>query len=188
MDKYISNIWVHSPADVVKLIVDTNTALLRRATLYECGLLLGTCAVEAALQYRFQRGGGPARGLFQMEPATAYDIFENMLQYTNRPGLVNSLMKIWLNLESVPLFMPLVDELDYHLANNDPFACAMARLHYMRFPEQIPRTVKDLGKYWKTYYNTAGGAGTTQRFRQAWKFHGCTQLLHAFFRDEELLT
>lgn len=42
-------------------------------------LLLGTAIVESDLQFRKQHGDGPARGLFQMEPVTHNDIWDNFL-------------------------------------------------------------------------------------------------------------
>src|SRR5260221_162978 len=44
-------------------------------------LLLGTALQESGLTYRVQLGGGPARGLFQMEPNTHDDIWDNFLKY-----------------------------------------------------------------------------------------------------------
>jgi len=45
-------------------------------------LLLGTAVQESLnFKYRRQMGGGPARGYFQMEPATHDDIWDNYLQF-----------------------------------------------------------------------------------------------------------
>ena len=46
-------------------------------------LLLGTALQESRLTYLHQLGGGPALGLFQMEPGTHDDIWTNYLW--NRP-------------------------------------------------------------------------------------------------------
>jgi len=48
-------------------------------------LRLGTAIVESGLAKRTQDGGGPARGLFQMEMARHDDIWRNDLAY--RPAL-----------------------------------------------------------------------------------------------------
>lgn len=121
-------------------------------------LLLGTAIVESGLKERVQRKG-PARGLFQMEPATHYDIWDNYLKY--RPELaakVKGLKSIkWTN---------MADQLQY----NDAYACALARVHYLRVPEKIPESgsIYDLAVYWKTYYNTPSGKGTIKHFMDAW--------------------
>lgn len=44
-------------------------------------LLLLTCAAESAMGKYIMQVGGPARGIFQMEPNTEKDIWENWLKY-----------------------------------------------------------------------------------------------------------
>ena len=44
-------------------------------------LLLGTLVTESAGKYLVQLGGGRARSMFQVEPATCRDVFENYLAY-----------------------------------------------------------------------------------------------------------
>ena len=44
-------------------------------------LLLGTAVQESRITYLRQLGNGPALGLFQMEPATHNDIWDNFLEY-----------------------------------------------------------------------------------------------------------
>ena len=39
-----------------------------------------------------------------------------------------------------------------------------ARLYLLKIPAPIPATLKDQVEYWKRYYNTGSGAGTTQMF------------------------
>ena len=43
-------------------------------------LVLGTAAVESDLRFLYQIGRGPARGICQMEPATALDIWRNWME------------------------------------------------------------------------------------------------------------
>jgi hypothetical protein len=83
---------------------------------------LGTAIVESKLKYRKQIGG-PALGLFQMEPNTHNDIWNNFLKY--RDGLRRAIIKIF--------------GTDLHakdLENNDDYATIMARIHYLRTPEK----------------------------------------------------
>ena len=121
-------------------------------------LLLGTAMAESALTARVQMGGGPARGLFQMEPATHDDIWKNYLAY--RQGLA----------AVVRSFLPSGERADAEmLTEHDTYACAMARAHYLRVSERLPdaRDVDGLARYWKQHYNTAGGGGDLTHFLQA---------------------
>ena len=47
-------------------------------------LLVGTALVESRLTHLRQLAGGPALGVFQMEPATHHDLWDDWLRY--RPG------------------------------------------------------------------------------------------------------
>lgn len=117
-------------------------------------LVLGTAVHESGLRYLRQLGGGPALGLFQMEPATHRDIWRNYLAF--KPVLAGRVLKmraLWATTER-------------QLTNNAAYACAMCRLHYYRRREPLPKTgdAQALGWYWKRYYNTESGAGTATQF------------------------
>lgn len=117
-------------------------------------LLMGTCAQESAMgKYRRQLGGGPALGVFQMEPATFRDIVENYLNH--RPDLKEKILKL-----------SGVDALDNpdDLVFNDRLAVCMARVHYLRVKEAIPSDLDGWARYWKKYYNTPKGKGTEYEF------------------------
>ena len=118
-------------------------------------LLIGTALVESRLTYIRQLGGGPALGLFQMEPATHDDIWENYLRF--RDELADSVRG-----DSAPYAERLIYDLRY--------ACAMARAHYMRVPKALPDAynIEGLGAYWKDHYNTNLGKGTVQKFVDAY--------------------
>lgn len=123
-------------------------------------LLLGTALVESRLVHRRQIGGGPARGFFQMEPATHDDIWSNFLEY--RPSLAEKIKSL--------LSLPTANA-HRELEKNDKYACAMARAHYLRAPEALPDAgdVKGMAGYWKQYYNTPLGAGTVGKYVAAWQ-------------------
>src|SRR5262249_50020699 len=77
-------------------------------------LLLGTAMQESDLIHRRQLGDGPARGFFQMEPATHNDIWQSFLRFRQElAGRVTNL-----------LTSPNADKID-ELENNDRYACAM---------------------------------------------------------------
>jgi hypothetical protein len=117
-------------------------------------LLMGTAAVESNLGEYIVQVKGPARGIFQMEPATHDDIVRHYLHY--KPDLVAKIKEA-----------SGVNRLDSkHLAGNMYYAAAMARIHYLRNPKPIPPAdnIAALGKYWKDVYNTHLGAGTVDKF------------------------
>ena len=64
------------------------TSVLKELNLHSdnaVNLLMGTAAQESHLgKYRKQIGGGPALGIFQMEPATFNDIVNNCKDRTCR--------------------------------------------------------------------------------------------------------
>jgi hypothetical protein len=122
-------------------------------------LLLATAAQESLFgTYRTQGNGGPARGIFQMEGATHDDIWNNYLKYHQTLG--NEIKNLVVGFPSVDLCI-----------HNDPYAIAMARVHYLRAPESLP-DAKDLNALWTIYklrYNTPGGAATKDQFYQHYK-------------------
>lgn len=120
-------------------------------------LLILTMAAESlGGHYLFQQNG-PARGFFQMEPATERDILNNFIKFkTNlRLALANIIAwegDKWAYLE----VQPLVRNLAYQIL--------MARIHYLRKPGSIPNEhdVEGLAHYWKEHYNTRLGKGTVE--------------------------
>ncbi len=130
---------------IIKMVLDVNNLYTPAAV----QLLLLTAAVESNLgEYVVQMRGGPARGIFQMEPFTERDIHNN---YLNRKptlmGAVHRVMGQGLN---------LMLNLEYQIL--------MARIHYLRKPEPLPAygDIKGMAAYWKKHYNTDLGKGTVE--------------------------
>ena len=117
-------------------------------------LLMLTAAVESKLGTYLTQIRGPARGVFQMEPATEKDLWENYLKY--KPHIVE-------DIEKYRLEHP--DEMRFNLA----YAIIMARIHYLRAPEPIPKTLEGKAEMWKRRYNTYLGKGTVEKAIQAYK-------------------
>lgn len=119
-------------------------------------LLMGTAAQESHLgRYLFQIKG-PAKGVFQMEPATEQDIWNNYLQF--RPPLSQAVTVV--TGAGGPDSWTLTIDLSYQIV--------MARMHYLRVAEPLP-AVDDLegqAQYWKKYYNTPSGAGHVDEYVQ----------------------
>lgn len=166
---------IRNNKQIVPLIRDTCMALLGHANDNEVQLLLGTWAAENGAMHRKQIGGGPARGLFQMEVVTARDIFGNYLRY--RYDRHMDLVDTFLEKEDVQFYTPPDTDLAFYLEHYDDFACAMARLHYLRDPEPIPDTLRGRAEYWKRIYNTPAGAGTVEHYLSQWDACKCTKLL-----------
>lgn len=109
-------------------------------------MLIGTALTESNFTY-LQQIKGPALGLYQMEPRTHDDIWENYLKY--RPSLV----------ERVECFLAPYHNKYTQLAGNLMYATAMCRVHYLRVQTPIPKdaTAQDYALYHKKYYNTVMG-------------------------------
>lgn len=121
-------------------------------------LLMGTCAQESALgRYRRQIGGGPALGIFQMEPETFNDIKHNYLVY--KKTLCKGVLKA-MDVTSLTHLVPEMLECD------DELAIIFCRLHYLRVTEPIPETLEGQALYYKKYYNTYLGKATVSDYLQ----------------------
>lgn len=120
-------------------------------------LVMGTAAAESEFTAIHQVGGGPALGCWQIEPATAEDVWINYIQY--RPALKAAMGHV------MTLGVPT-----RQLAADPIYGAIMCRLIYLRCPRPLPRhgDVPAYAAYWKAHYNTHLGAGTEQKFRETW--------------------
>ncbi|HIJ83742.1 MAG TPA: hypothetical protein HPQ00_06000 [Magnetococcales bacterium] len=124
-------------------------------------LLLGTAIQESGCGlYLKQLRQGPALGIFQMEPATHNDIWNNWLrwQIATRDKILG-----YLGRQEMPNASRLVTDLFY--------AAIMCRLHYRRVanPLPAPDDPAAIAAFWKRHYNTPQGHGTTQAFENNWQ-------------------
>ncbi len=117
-------------------------------------LLLGTALVESRLTYLKQKPG-PALGLYQMEPATHFDIWKTYLAY--RPGLA-------LKVKGLAVGLPRAEQMVWNLF----YATAMARLKYRRDRHALPgeHDLVGLGAYYKRVFNTYEGQGSAASFEE----------------------
>lgn len=121
-------------------------------------LLMGTAIQESNLTFLHQLGGGPAIGLFQMEPATHEDIWTNFLAY--RDNLASKILKGDIALTAKP------EEMAWNLR----YAAVMCRVHYFRRPEALPdfNDIHGQAAMWKQHYNSYLGAGTEEEYLENW--------------------
>jgi len=124
-------------------------------------LLLGTAAQESGFgTYLEQMGNGPARGFFQMEPATAKWI-EGLNMKSPLPPDLLKWARGFRDDETVE--WALEYRIDYQIA--------MCRLRYWVVPAPLPEAGDTAGQaaYWKRWYNTPAGAGTEAEYMAEYK-------------------
>lgn len=111
-------------------------------------LLVFTCAAESVGGTYLKQVSGRALGIYQMEPETYNDIWQNYIQKKPSIGMI-----LFSNFNSI--FMPSEEIMIYDLR----FATAMARLFYHRIPHPLPNKndPNEIWEYYKQYYNTEKG-------------------------------
>ena len=117
-------------------------------------LVLGTAIVESRLSFIKQLGSGPAFGLWQIEPDTHRDVYQNVLEY--RESFYDQVMSL-----SAP-----GQTFEENLTSNMQYGAAICRLCCYRAPEALPDEgdLQGQAAYWKRYYNTPLGAGTEGKY------------------------
>ena len=119
-------------------------------------LLQMTAAHESNCGQYLAQLGGPALGIYQMEPLTAHDIDINYLYY-RKP-----LDKMKRNLISTcSINRNLIANLDY--------ATFMARVHYYRDRKALPNDLIELSNYAKRVWNTEEGKATSRDYYAAFE-------------------
>ena len=117
-------------------------------------LLLGTALAESGLFWLRQHPEGPARGVYQIEPATHDDIWKNFLRF-------REILRQLVEGELAPGPSRL-NQLETNLAD----ATTIARLVYRRQRSNLPPPgdADAMARYWKAHYNTPAGAGDPAAF------------------------
>jgi hypothetical protein len=130
-------------------------------------LLIGTILQESqGGHWLRQLGPGPAIGICQMEPATHDDLWTHYLD--DRPMLAGRVRSLRIGVGNG---IGQADE----MAGNLYYAIAMARVLYARVPDPLPPAgdVAAQAAYYKTHYNTAGGAATVGQYIAHWQRAFC---------------
>jgi hypothetical protein len=113
-------------------------------------LLMGTAAQESRLGKYIAQISGPAKGIFQMEPATEKDLW-NYISRKDLTDLVGSTSGV---------FAPNL----LHLEGNLIYQIVIARIFYRRVKEAIPEGLVPQAKYYKKYWNTELGKATVDQY------------------------
>ena len=147
--------------DLAGLVIEPVLRHLKLAGPAAVELVLGTALAE---NYRdrpvsLDQDGGPALGLWQMEPATFDDIHINFLQY--RSPLDDAVSEI---AGSWPADARA-------LCGNLYLSAAMCRIHYLRVAAALPAAgdTRAQAGYWKKHYNTHKGGGAASHYVEAWR-------------------
>jgi len=136
---------------IVEVLDDAPRNILFSETAVE--LLMLTAATESKLGTYYKQINGPALGIMQMEPQTAYDIYLNFLNFQR-----NSDLLLWI--EEIRGNQGIKRALKYNIE----YQIAMTRIHYWRVKSPLPNNeAKELADYWKRYYNTSLGKGTVNK-------------------------
>lgn len=176
--------FLTNPGEIAGAMYDLNNEFLGHARREEIELMVGTCAYESNMgKFRIQIGGGPAKGIMQIEPATAADMWGRFLQ-VHRPQLYARFMFMCFGISDRDKFFYLpVDEdvLMSFVTVFDDLSILLARTKYLTDPRPIPKKLHDQAAYYKRVYNTAAGGGSTGGYLKAWRDHGCADLVDMVF-------
>lgn len=122
-------------------------------------LVLGTACQESICGRYIHQLGGPALGIYQMEPATHADLSRWL---GTHPALQSGVARLARRYTSEELI------------GNLYYATAFCRIAYYRDPAPLPETLHEQAAYWKRIYNTAGGAGTVDEYLSNWQRYAST--------------
>lgn len=132
-------------------VVEPALVAIGLASTAALNLVTGTALAESGSEFVRQIGGGPALGLWQVEPATETDIWLTFLGYnTALAAQVKTLLQPYNS----------VDQRTQQLIGNLPYGAAIARLKYRRAAAPLPayNDAAGMAAYHKQIYNTAAGA------------------------------
>jgi len=132
-------------------------------------LLLATAAIESKCGYYIKQVGGPALGIWQMEPLTHDDIWSECDALYDDLG--EEITNLTLDCD--------IGAVSSCLVHSPKYACAMARLKYSMDPKPLPdyNNIRQVYDYYKRIYNTPLGASTYEKFKQAWLYHKLNEIM-----------
>ena len=125
-------------------------------------LLMMTAAHESRLGTFLRQVRGPARGIYQMEPATEQHLLK--LIKIKSPSLYKKLMDL-----NLPLDGQDGAETDSDSYHNLAYQTAMARVFYWMKPGAIPKDPRKMAEYAKQFWNTRLGKATVEDYLNAYR-------------------
>ncbi|WP_333609337.1 hypothetical protein [Arsukibacterium sp.] len=130
------------------------TDCLKRWGLYSPAVveLMAMIVAHESMHGRYRRQiNGPALGLFQIEPPTHDDIWQN------GPGIKRRAAQFGIKQD--------VSQLEH----SDEYSIFVARHHLMRDPNPIPTDAIAMAEYCKSYWNTVKGKATAEKYLRDWE-------------------
>ena len=131
-------------------------------------LLLATAAQESHCGHFLHQIGGPAVGIYQIEPATFDDLEENYLKY--EPSIARKVNELARSPALTRKPGGEIHDKTSQLIGDLHYATAVARAQYYRFSEKLPEfdDFEAMWSYYKRYWNTDRGAATRGEFKNNW--------------------
>ncbi|MDG2339388.1 MAG: hypothetical protein P8N94_15610 [Gammaproteobacteria bacterium] len=143
-----------SPVNLKEEVIEPTLDFLGMNSKAAVKLLMGTAAHESLFGHFLKQVQGPARGIYQMEPATHVDLWTNYID--RRPPILVKVEKFL-----APHPSPV-----QQLSTNLSYSTAMARVHFWRRPEPLPHhdDIPGLAAYYKRFWNTYEGKASEADF------------------------
>ena len=118
------------------------------------------------------RNNGGAWGLWQVESVSVID----SLRWLARNPAARDRAAKWLFQQDSAEWLYVFPNVDVGvmlrlISGWDRLAVLFARLHYIKFSEAVPDGLDAQAAYWKKYYNTTAGKGTTDKYIRDWHRH-----------------
>lgn len=131
-------------------------------------LLLVTVAVESSMGKYIKQVKGPALGIFQIEPDSHKDLWDNFINFN--PEIKSKLLAMLP--DNARGDGPFAMSARHNcLISNMAYSACIARLIYFRYPDPMP-SFDDKDGMWEFYkkrYNSSLGATTKDKFLDSWK-------------------
>lgn len=152
------------PSDLLAYVVTPTLHAQGLYSLAAAQLVTATAVHESQSGHYLRQVNGPALGIFQVEPATHRDLFENFLRY--QPTHRRNLLRLAACLYPDERERLDIKQLEHQLITNLAYAAAVCRLCYYRKAEPLPPANDPIAqaRYWKAHYNTPAGRGTVEQF------------------------
>lgn len=125
-------------------------------------MLIAICAQESDGGTYLKQEGGPALGIYQMEPSTHDDIWARFLMISDKEGkTINSL---GYNIIKACRF--IINPPAEVMIHNLYYATMMARCFWLRVPDPLPLSndFNGLWRQYKRYWNTEKGLANKDEF------------------------